>query len=128
MTQLTRPPIFLNEILSESEMERLLLLMCDAELNDATSSWGGAWAGHAITCMLLDIIEGERLSPVIDSALAGIADDEMSTGGSSATEADDAASDNDTPSTMDDDSSANSASKQSKTKLNISAFHVTSVF
>ena len=104
MTQLTRPAIFLNEILNESEMERLLLLICDAELNDAAVSWGGAWAGHAITCLLLDVIEGERLSPVVESALANMADEEMSTGGSSAAEGDDVTSENDTPPTLDEES------------------------
>ena len=58
ITSLTRPTIALSEVMSQEELERLLLLTCNVECNHGNISWGGAWAGHAITCLLQDILDG----------------------------------------------------------------------
>ena len=71
ITQLTRPALCLSEVLSQPELEQLLMLMCDSRYNTSQSSWGGAWAGHAISCMLQDVLEGERLSPQLLDAASG---------------------------------------------------------
>ena len=90
ITQLTRPVLCLNEVLTQPELERLLLLLCDSRYNTLHSSWGGPWAGHAVTCMLQDMLEGERLAPESSSGArgAGLTDDEAlastASGGASA--------------------------------------------
>ncbi len=54
----TRPAITLSEIASSEQLTKLLLLCVSSEHNQGTSSWGGPWASHAITCLLQDILEG----------------------------------------------------------------------
>lgn len=54
----TRPTIHLCEVVSEQQMERLLLLLVGTEFNRGDISWGGAWAQYSLTCMLQDILTG----------------------------------------------------------------------
>lgn len=58
LTGITRPVITLSEAVSSSELEQLLMLTCNIECNHGSVSWGGSWAGHAITCLLQDVLEG----------------------------------------------------------------------
>ncbi|XP_029926712.1 baculoviral IAP repeat-containing protein 6 isoform X5 [Myripristis murdjan] len=71
----TRPTIHLCEIVSEQQLERLLLLLVGTDFNRGDISWGGAWAQYSLTCMLQDILAGELLSPVsldvMDEVAAG---------------------------------------------------------
>ncbi|XP_062375823.1 baculoviral IAP repeat-containing protein 6 isoform X2 [Sardina pilchardus] len=60
----TRPTIHLCEVVSEQQLERLLLLLVGTDFNRGDISWGGAWAQYSLTCMLQDILAGELLSPV----------------------------------------------------------------
>uniref|UniRef100_A0A3Q2XNE1 Baculoviral IAP repeat containing 6 n=1 Tax=Hippocampus comes TaxID=109280 RepID=A0A3Q2XNE1_HIPCM len=59
----TRPTIHLSEVVSENQLERLLLLLVGTDFNRGDISWGGAWAQYSLTCMLQDILAGELLSP-----------------------------------------------------------------
>ncbi|KAL0964404.1 hypothetical protein UPYG_G00323370 [Umbra pygmaea] len=59
----TRPTIHLCEVVSENQLERLLLLLVGTDFNRGDISWGGAWAQYSLTCMLQDILAGELLSP-----------------------------------------------------------------
>lgn len=54
----TRPAVSLSEALSMNELERILLLTSNMEYNHGNVTWGGSWAGHSITCLLQDILEG----------------------------------------------------------------------
>ncbi|XP_059157271.1 baculoviral IAP repeat-containing protein 6-like isoform X2 [Physella acuta] len=58
-----RPSINLCEVMSQEQLEQLVLLIVDTEFNHDNLSWGGAWASHAITCLLQDILEGEKTCP-----------------------------------------------------------------
>ncbi|XP_028844057.1 baculoviral IAP repeat-containing protein 6 isoform X2 [Denticeps clupeoides] len=60
----TRPTIHLCEVVSEQQLERLLLLLVGTDFNRGDISWGGAWAQYSLTCMLQDILAGELLSPM----------------------------------------------------------------
>ncbi|XP_035388617.1 baculoviral IAP repeat-containing protein 6 isoform X5 [Electrophorus electricus] len=60
----TRPTIHLCEVVSEQQLERVLLLLVGTDFNRGDISWGGAWAQYSLTCMLQDILAGELLSPV----------------------------------------------------------------
>ncbi|XP_023819026.1 baculoviral IAP repeat-containing protein 6 isoform X2 [Oryzias latipes] len=59
----TRPTIHLCEVVSEQQLERLLLLLVGTDFNRGDISWGGAWAQYSLTCMLQDIMAGELLTP-----------------------------------------------------------------
>ncbi|KAM8852773.1 dual E2 ubiquitin-conjugating enzyme/E3 ubiquitin-protein ligase BIRC6 isoform 1-T1 [Synchiropus picturatus] len=71
----TRPTIHLCEVVSEQQLERLLLLLVGTDFNRGDISWGGAWAQYSLTCMLQDILSGELLSPgmmdVMDEVAVG---------------------------------------------------------
>ena len=54
----TRPTIRLCEVVSEQQLERLLLLLVGTDFNRGDISWGGAWAQYSLTCMLQDILAG----------------------------------------------------------------------
>lgn len=54
----TRPTIHLCEVMSEQQLERLLLLLVGTDFNRGDISWGGAWAQYSLTCMLQDILAG----------------------------------------------------------------------
>ena len=56
----TRPTIHLCEVVSEQQLERLLLLLVGTDFNRGDISWGGAWAQYSLTCMLQDILAGRR--------------------------------------------------------------------
>nr|KAG5700865.1 hypothetical protein BaRGS_012272 [Batillaria attramentaria] len=58
----TRPALTLAEVMSQEQLERLILLAVQHD-NSGPSVWGGPWASHAITCLLQDILEGEKLYP-----------------------------------------------------------------
>ncbi|XP_069036040.1 baculoviral IAP repeat-containing protein 6 isoform X3 [Lepisosteus oculatus] len=60
----TRPTIHLCEVVSEQQLERLLLLLVGTDFNRGDISWGGAWAQYSLTCMVQDILAGELMSPV----------------------------------------------------------------
>ncbi|XP_068012640.1 baculoviral IAP repeat-containing protein 6 isoform X6 [Melanerpes formicivorus] len=60
----TRPTIHLCEIVNETQLERLLLLLVGTDFNRGDISWGGAWAQYSLTCMLQDILAGELLAPM----------------------------------------------------------------
>jgi len=65
LTGITRPVITLSEALSSYELEQLLMLTCNIECNHGNVSWGGSWAGHAITCLLQDVLEGNHQAQYI---------------------------------------------------------------
>ncbi|TKS85134.1 Baculoviral IAP repeat-containing protein 6 [Collichthys lucidus] len=71
----TRPTIHLCEVVSEHQLERLLLLLVGTDFNRGDISWGGAWAQYSLTCMLQDILAGELLTPgsldVMDEVAVG---------------------------------------------------------
>lgn len=54
----TRPTIHLCEVVTEQQLERLLLLLVGTDFNRGDISWGGAWAQYSLTCMLQDILAG----------------------------------------------------------------------
>uniref|UniRef100_A0AAV2JLI0 Dual E2 ubiquitin-conjugating enzyme/E3 ubiquitin-protein ligase BIRC6 n=1 Tax=Knipowitschia caucasica TaxID=637954 RepID=A0AAV2JLI0_KNICA len=60
----TRPTIHLCEVMSEQQLERLLLLLVGTDFNRGDISWGGAWAQYSLTCMIQDILGGELQAPV----------------------------------------------------------------
>ena len=45
--------------MTQEQLERLILLTSNLEFSYGNISWGGPWAGHAITCMLQDILYGK---------------------------------------------------------------------
>ncbi|CAB1312602.1 unnamed protein product, partial [Coregonus sp. 'balchen'] len=55
--------LFVCKVVSEHQLERLLLLLVGTDFNRGDISWGGAWAQYSLTCMLQDILAGELLSP-----------------------------------------------------------------
>lgn len=57
----TRPAITLAEAMSQEQLERLILLASNLEFSYGNISWGGPWAGHAITCLLQDILDGKHM-------------------------------------------------------------------
>ncbi|XP_075002771.1 dual E2 ubiquitin-conjugating enzyme/E3 ubiquitin-protein ligase BIRC6 isoform X7 [Calonectris borealis] len=65
----TRPTIHLCEIVNETQLERLLLLLVGTDFNRGDISWGGAWAQYSLTCMLQDILAGELLAPIATEAM-----------------------------------------------------------
>ncbi|XP_041353670.1 baculoviral IAP repeat-containing protein 6-like isoform X2 [Gigantopelta aegis] len=72
-----RPAITLAEAMTQDQLEQLILLTASHEVNHGDVSWGGSWAGHAITCLLQDILDGERLFPP-GNDLPVMTDEEMS--------------------------------------------------
>lgn len=54
----TRPALTLAEVMSQEQLERLILLAVHHDNSQGPSVWGGPWAAHAITCLLQDILEG----------------------------------------------------------------------
>ncbi|XP_062579414.1 baculoviral IAP repeat-containing protein 6-like [Saccostrea cucullata] len=67
----TRPAITLAEAMTQEQLERLILLASNLEFSYGNVSWGGPWAGHAITCLLQDILDGERFYPAhLDSSVS----------------------------------------------------------
>ncbi|XP_060789217.1 baculoviral IAP repeat-containing protein 6 isoform X8 [Neoarius graeffei] len=80
----TRPTIHLCEVVSEQQLERLLLLLVGTDFNRGDISWGGAWAQYSLTCMLQDILAGELMSPVcVDVMEEGAVGDEGAVSSSS---------------------------------------------
>ncbi|OWF45700.1 baculoviral IAP repeat-containing protein 6-like isoform X2 [Mizuhopecten yessoensis] len=59
----TRPAITLSEAMGQEQLEKLILLASNMEFSHSNISWGGPWAGHAITCLLQDILDGEKFYP-----------------------------------------------------------------
>uniref|UniRef100_UPI00358FA005 baculoviral IAP repeat-containing protein 6 n=1 Tax=Myxine glutinosa TaxID=7769 RepID=UPI00358FA005 len=55
----TRPAIYLSDLATETQLERLFMLVVGSDFNKGTVTWGGAWAQHALICMLQDILIGE---------------------------------------------------------------------
>ncbi|KAJ8014186.1 hypothetical protein DPEC_G00037640 [Dallia pectoralis] len=81
----TRPTIHLCEVVSEYQLERLLLLLVGTDFNRGDISWGGAWAQYSLTCMLQDILAGELLSPgSLDGMDEGASGEEAGASSSSA--------------------------------------------
>ncbi|XP_076097651.1 dual E2 ubiquitin-conjugating enzyme/E3 ubiquitin-protein ligase BIRC6-like isoform X3 [Mytilus galloprovincialis] len=60
---MTRPAVTLSEAMTQDQLGKLILLASNLDLNYGNVSWGGPWAGHAITCLLQDILDGERYYP-----------------------------------------------------------------
>uniref|UniRef100_A0A8C4Q1J4 Dual E2 ubiquitin-conjugating enzyme/E3 ubiquitin-protein ligase BIRC6 n=1 Tax=Eptatretus burgeri TaxID=7764 RepID=A0A8C4Q1J4_EPTBU len=54
----TRPAIYLSDLATETQLERLFMLVVGSDFNKGTVTWGGAWAQHALICMLQDILIG----------------------------------------------------------------------
>jgi len=52
--------MILSEVMSQSELDELILLTCGAEYNHGNTNWGGSWAGHTIACLLQDILDGKH--------------------------------------------------------------------
>ncbi|EMP24451.1 Baculoviral IAP repeat-containing protein 6, partial [Chelonia mydas] len=65
----TRPTIHLCEIVNETQLERLLLLLVGTDFNRGDISWGGAWAQYSLSCMLQDILAGELLATIAAEAM-----------------------------------------------------------
>lgn len=65
----TRPTIHLCEVVSEQQLERLLLLLVGTDFNRGDISWGGAWAQYSLTCMLQDIISGTVFRSVLNNVV-----------------------------------------------------------
>ena len=59
ISSMTRPAIMLSEMLTAVELERLIMLSCNEDYNSGNVLWGGSWAGHAVTCLLQDILDGQ---------------------------------------------------------------------
>ncbi|XP_067680641.1 baculoviral IAP repeat-containing protein 6-like isoform X2 [Haliotis asinina] len=74
----TRPAITLTESMTQEQLEKLILLVANQEFNHGTITWGGPWASHAITCLLQDVQDGERLYPAM-SGLSAIPDEMSAT-------------------------------------------------
>ncbi|XP_055758241.1 baculoviral IAP repeat-containing protein 6 isoform X19 [Salvelinus fontinalis] len=86
----TRPTIHLCEVVSEHQLERLLLLLVGTDFNRGDISWGGAWAQYSLTCMLQDILAGELLSPgSLDGMDEGAVGEEAGTSSSAGIDSDD---------------------------------------
>ncbi|XP_064914072.1 baculoviral IAP repeat-containing protein 6 isoform X11 [Columba livia] len=81
----TRPTIHLCEIVNETQLERLLLLLVGTDFNRGDISWGGAWAQYSLTCMLQDILAGELLAPIAAEAMeeSALAEDAGASAGDS---------------------------------------------
>lgn len=62
----TRPALTLAEVMSQEQLEQLILLAVHHDNSQGPSMWGGPWASHAITCLLQDILEGKRLGHLDD--------------------------------------------------------------
>uniref|UniRef100_H3CIY4 Dual E2 ubiquitin-conjugating enzyme/E3 ubiquitin-protein ligase BIRC6 n=1 Tax=Tetraodon nigroviridis TaxID=99883 RepID=H3CIY4_TETNG len=89
----TRPTIHLCEVVSEQQMERLLLLLVGTEFNRGDISWGGAWAQYSLTCMLQDILTaGEQLSSVSLDAMEEVVVEPGASSASAAPDCDDSLS------------------------------------
>uniref|UniRef100_A0A3P9HCQ6 Baculoviral IAP repeat containing 6 n=1 Tax=Oryzias latipes TaxID=8090 RepID=A0A3P9HCQ6_ORYLA len=71
----TRPTIHLCEVVSEQQLERLLLLLVGTDFNRGDISWGGAWAQYSLTCMLQDIMAGEEAAAASSSSSSSAAAD-----------------------------------------------------
>ncbi|XP_022332916.2 dual E2 ubiquitin-conjugating enzyme/E3 ubiquitin-protein ligase BIRC6-like isoform X4 [Crassostrea virginica] len=72
----TRPAITLAEAMTQEQLERLILLTSNLEFSYGNISWGGPWAGHAITCLLQDILDGEKFYPAhMDSGMSDTRED-----------------------------------------------------
>ncbi|XP_033127778.1 baculoviral IAP repeat-containing protein 6-like isoform X2 [Anneissia japonica] len=67
----TRPAITLAEVMTQQQLQQLLMLCVGSKFNCGSSSWGGPWASHAIICLLQDVLEGELMHPVIESTSQG---------------------------------------------------------
>ncbi|XP_030643061.1 baculoviral IAP repeat-containing protein 6 [Chanos chanos] len=86
----TRPTIHLCEVVSEQQLERLLLLLVGTDFNRGDISWGGAWAQYSLTCMLQDILAGELLSPMsLDGMEEGAVAEEVGASSSVGVDSDD---------------------------------------
>ncbi|KAL8592605.1 hypothetical protein ACOMHN_026535 [Nucella lapillus] len=59
----TRPALTLAEVMSQDQLEHLILLAVHHDNSQGPSLWGGPWASHAVTCFLQDILEGEKQYP-----------------------------------------------------------------
>ncbi|XP_012256631.2 baculoviral IAP repeat-containing protein 6 isoform X2 [Athalia rosae] len=59
----TRPAISLGELMTEEQLFRLVRL--------ATGASDAAWASHAVSCLLQDLLEGGRLFPKTSTAREG---------------------------------------------------------
>ena len=58
----TRPAITLAEAMTQEQLEQLILLAANLDFSHGNISWGGPWAGHAITCLLQDILDGKEFN------------------------------------------------------------------
>ncbi|XP_022103700.1 LOW QUALITY PROTEIN: baculoviral IAP repeat-containing protein 6-like [Acanthaster planci] len=68
----TRPAISLSEITTGEQLNRLLMLCVGTDYNRGSSSWGGPWAKTAITYLLQDTLEGEKLYPFSSEPLGAV--------------------------------------------------------
>ncbi|XP_013417535.1 baculoviral IAP repeat-containing protein 6 [Lingula anatina] len=78
ITNSTRPAITLSEAMTQEQLEQLLLLCSNLEHNHGNLTWGGPWSGHAITCMIQDVLDGERLYPPGDGGSSSMTEEELS--------------------------------------------------
>ncbi|XP_071961824.1 dual E2 ubiquitin-conjugating enzyme/E3 ubiquitin-protein ligase BIRC6-like isoform X2 [Antedon mediterranea] len=67
----TRPAITLAEVMTQQQLQQLLMLCVGSKFNCGAASWGGPWASHAIICLLQDILEGELLHPIEEASNQG---------------------------------------------------------
>lgn len=52
--------------MTQDQLQQLILLAANQDFNHGTVAWGGPWAGHAITCLLQDILDGKLLGSGLD--------------------------------------------------------------
>uniref|UniRef100_T1IPT5 Dual E2 ubiquitin-conjugating enzyme/E3 ubiquitin-protein ligase BIRC6 n=1 Tax=Strigamia maritima TaxID=126957 RepID=T1IPT5_STRMM len=64
ITTSTRPTISLGVVFTQDQLGQLIqLCVGGVECQMNSPPWGGPWASHAITSLLQDILEGEKLYP-----------------------------------------------------------------
>ncbi|XP_038074812.1 baculoviral IAP repeat-containing protein 6-like [Patiria miniata] len=68
----TRPAISLSEIATNEQLIQLMMLCVGTDYNRGNSSWGGPWATTAITYLLQDTLEGEKLYPFSLDSLGAV--------------------------------------------------------
>ncbi|XP_077994932.1 dual E2 ubiquitin-conjugating enzyme/E3 ubiquitin-protein ligase BIRC6-like isoform X2 [Glandiceps talaboti] len=113
----SRPAITLPEIMNEQQLEQLLLLCVGSNYNRGNVVWGGPWAYHAITTLLLDVLEGEKMYPISALCAGNVTDEDISVALSTDTEEGlepSGASETEKPGTSGASASAASGTSQSK--------------
>ncbi|XP_064622207.1 baculoviral IAP repeat-containing protein 6-like isoform X2 [Lineus longissimus] len=75
----TRPAVMLSEAMSQDQLEKFVLLCSNIEHSQSSTTWGGPWAVHAVTCLLQDVLESERMYPMTNGGDLVTDDDDIAT-------------------------------------------------